>query len=298
MTGRLTPPVLAVLALTAACATETTGPAAPGDEGIRPSFAISATGAQIITEAEIARQAENTLPTKNWVLYTRNAGTGVFLVGPGTAPEGVGSMEFNTTGSSDKAYLYNYDYVGKPLSALSTLRYSSYRSAAPGAAVVSLNIEIDKTGGSYVLGDYSVLVFEPYNNSNQRAIQNGVWQAWDAYDAGNGKWWASSGGLPGGTCIQATPCTWTQVLTLVPNATVLGGLGMNQGTGNPGTISAFDQLQVQFGTDAVVTYDFEPYVTATTREICKNSGWQTAKRADGSSFKNQGDCVSYVMTGK
>ncbi|HEX5702255.1 MAG TPA: hypothetical protein VFX97_03450 [Pyrinomonadaceae bacterium] len=31
---------------------------------------------------------------------------------------------------------------------------------------------------------------------------------------------------------------------------------------------------------------------------CKNDGWQSRTRADGSSFKNQGDCIQYVNTGK
>lgn len=31
---------------------------------------------------------------------------------------------------------------------------------------------------------------------------------------------------------------------------------------------------------------------------CKNDGWQARTRADGSSFKNQGDCIQYVNTGK
>ena len=31
---------------------------------------------------------------------------------------------------------------------------------------------------------------------------------------------------------------------------------------------------------------------------CKNNGWQTFTRADGSTFKNQGDCIQYVNTGK
>jgi hypothetical protein len=31
---------------------------------------------------------------------------------------------------------------------------------------------------------------------------------------------------------------------------------------------------------------------------CKNNGWQTLTRADGTSFKNQGDCIQYVNTGK
>jgi len=31
---------------------------------------------------------------------------------------------------------------------------------------------------------------------------------------------------------------------------------------------------------------------------CKNDGWQTRMRLDGSAFKNQGDCVSYANNGK
>jgi len=33
-------------------------------------------------------------------------------------------------------------------------------------------------------------------------------------------------------------------------------------------------------------------------EACKKNGWQTVQRADGSTFKNQGDCVSYTSNGK
>jgi len=35
-----------------------------------------------------------------------------------------------------------------------------------------------------------------------------------------------------------------------------------------------------------------------TQDDCKNGGWQSRARADGSSFKNQGDCIQYVNTGK
>ena len=31
---------------------------------------------------------------------------------------------------------------------------------------------------------------------------------------------------------------------------------------------------------------------------CKNDGWQNLVRADGTAFKNQGDCIQYVNTGK
>jgi len=37
---------------------------------------------------------------------------------------------------------------------------------------------------------------------------------------------------------------------------------------------------------------------ATTKDACKSGGWQTLVRTDRSTFKNQGDCVSYANTGK
>jgi len=37
---------------------------------------------------------------------------------------------------------------------------------------------------------------------------------------------------------------------------------------------------------------------ATDKNNCKNYGWQALVRADGSGFKNQGDCIQYVNTGK
>jgi len=42
------------------------------------------------------------------------------------------------------------------------------------------------------------------------------------------------------------------------------------------------------------TYNFEPFRTPTTKDDCKGGGWQNLRAADGSTFKNQGQCVSYV----
>lgn len=43
----------------------------------------------------------------------------------------------------------------------------------------------------------------------------------------------------------------------------------------------------------IYTYD-QPL----NKDECKNGGWQNLSRADGSTFKNQGDCIQYVNTGK
>jgi hypothetical protein len=37
---------------------------------------------------------------------------------------------------------------------------------------------------------------------------------------------------------------------------------------------------------------------ATTKDQCKNGGWQTHVRRNGTPFRNQGDCIQYVNTGK
>lgn len=37
---------------------------------------------------------------------------------------------------------------------------------------------------------------------------------------------------------------------------------------------------------------------ATNKDQCKNDGWKTRFRANGTPFKNQGDCVSYTQNGK
>lgn len=36
----------------------------------------------------------------------------------------------------------------------------------------------------------------------------------------------------------------------------------------------------------------------TTKDQCKNGGWMTSVRSNGTTFKNQGDCVSYTNNGK
>jgi hypothetical protein len=40
------------------------------------------------------------------------------------------------------------------------------------------------------------------------------------------------------------------------------------------------------------------YDSPQTADQCKKGGWESLSRADGSPFKNQGDCIQYVNTGK
>src|SRR5687768_11827885 len=92
--------VAATLAL-AACSSEPTGPR-PSDAGLALAAGDNTV---VVTEEDIARQPENTPPTRSWVLYSRLAGNGAFRSGPGTPPLGAGSFDLVTPTGADKATL-------------------------------------------------------------------------------------------------------------------------------------------------------------------------------------------------
>lgn len=238
-------------------------------------------GVQTVRERDVARQAEGTTPTKPWVIYTRAGGSAAFRLGPGSPPLGAGSLQLSTPTSSDKVYAFNYEHIGQRLADVSAIGYSTYQeSATVGVQVPSINIEIDKNGGSFQPGDYATLVFEPVYNTDQGAVVPGTWQTWDAYNSGNARWWSTKP-LAGGICAFSCYATWSQIIAANPDATILGGFGVNQGTGNPGLIADVDALTLNS-----TTYDFEP-----SRSDCKKGGWE----ADGDGeYRNQGDCVKDV----
>jgi hypothetical protein len=72
-----------------------------------------------------------------------------------------------------------------------------------------------------------------------------------------------------------------------------GSAGLNQGSFNSGIISNADAFYVSVGGNRT-TFDFEvQQPMPTSKDQCKNGGWQNY----GTTFKNQGDCVSFVATG-
>jgi hypothetical protein len=74
-----------------------------------------------------------------------------------------------------------------------------------------------------------------------------------------------------------------------------------------GDVSAFRGQTVRISVDLTLnlfffdsafdnfTVDFR---VAVAKDECKDGGWMSVFRADGSAFKNQGDCIQYVNTGK
>jgi len=248
----------------------------------------------VVAEASVVRQLEDTPPTNNWVLYTR-AGTpataGQFVIGPNTPPLGVGSFQSQLTLSTEKLTLFNYDHIGTPLTSITGLSYATYKNVGSSFPFPSINIQIDINGGTLNPGEFRTLVFEPYFQPGfVDAV--GVWENRDAYNGGAAMWWST--GVT--ACPQSSPCTWSALLASYPGATITGGVGINAGSGNAGLNGSVDALSIAYGGGSV-TYDFEPFVTPNSRESCKDGGWMTRTRADGSPFKNQGDCVSYVNNG-
>lgn len=250
----------------------------------------------VITEDDIVRQAENTPPTNDWVLYTRAAGNGAFRTGPGSPPLGVGSFETVTPTGADKVTLFNFDHVGTPLAEIDRMGYATYRAANPAdndLQLPAINIQVDVNGTAP--GGFTTLVFEPVYNTAQGLIQDDTWQTWDAYNGGQAIWW-SSNPIPGAPN-RDTFVTWDTIVANNPNAVIVGGFGINQGSGNPALTASTDALTIGYDGECV-TYNFDPFEVATSKDACKNGGWKTLRRADGSSFKNQGDCIQYVNTGK
>ena len=248
----------------------------------------------VVIGEDIAEQPENTPPTKNWVLYKRNAGDGEVRTGPATPPDGIGSYELVTPTGADKATLFNFDHVGTPLADIDKIGYSTYRTAGSAQQVAALNIQVD-VNGTATPGGFTTLVFEPVYNTNQGAVVSGQWQTWDAYLGGNAVWW-SSNPIPGAPN-RDTFVSWQTIVSLNPDAVIVGGFGINQGSGNPALTTAADNLSIGYG-DSCFTYDFEPFRVAASKDDCKDGGWQRVKTAGGAPFKNQGQCVQYVNTGK
>jgi hypothetical protein len=246
------------LATLAACNSDPSAPAAPATQASGPiSFAQGGKHVTVVTESDVTRQAEDTPPTDNWVLYFRplRAGNGTFRDGPGSPPLGEGSFELVTPTADDKITLFNFDYDKTPIADFTALEYHSYQSsAAVPVQLPSINLTIDTSGGAFITGDFATLVFEPVYNPAQGPIVTQTWQDWDAIFSGTAVWWLTRDDPILG--VRATTFTWDVFKTAHPNATILGGIGPNQGSGGGALTASVDGFLVGVGKHTT-TYDFE-----------------------------------------
>jgi hypothetical protein len=172
------------------------------------------------------------------------------------APEagGTGSLQLTTPSGAAKATAFTPD--DSPLADwVDVAAYSAFRSSESTATDIqfpSLQLVIDFNGDAE--GGFSTLTYEPVYNLDVENTDEDVWQL---YEAGEQRW-CSTREIPGTFAANQTQCSngGTIDLSVIsannPDA-VVTGFGFNQGSGNPGLISAVDLLVAPD-----TTYDFEP----------------------------------------
>jgi hypothetical protein len=123
---------------------------------------------------------------------------------------------------------------------LGRLMYRTYQLNPSGVAVWSYQLPIDINGGTLQAGEFTTLVFEPYQDG--QTVSPGRWQDWDALRGGAAKWWSTRNlaALPNGAT-QAFPTAWSAIVAAYPNATVLA-YGLDLGKGAAGASSRVDGL--------------------------------------------------------
>lgn len=261
---------------------------------------VAGIAAAFITLAPSAR-ADTTVTVRQgdvdgvtWFETETGSGAGDFVTGPGAPPLGTGSYQLTTPDGSAKANLKTVAQRGSRLDAIDAMGYSTHRSSVSTGQpfqVPAINMEIFTNASGPDTG-YATLVFEPvYQPGGASAIVDDTWQDWDAYASGAGVWWSTK--QIGAICAFNCFVAWNDIVAAAPAGTVLT-YGVNQGSGNAGIVASTDALAI--GIDGnTTTYDFEPDVVApTTKDDCKKGGWKTYTEP---TFRNQGDCVSFVATG-
>ena len=224
--------------------------------------------------------------TQGWSTADTRPGGAVNYVADASAPGGSAlQLTTDATTAAKAQYLHA---ASTPLSAVNELAYSTKQNSASfvnGAPSYQLLVNLDGTAGTF-----TTFVYEPYEQVAPPVV-NGVWQSWDV-DAG--QFW-SSRTVTAGTCAVVAGAGGAPFYTLAglkaacPNAVVVG-FGVNVGTFNPSYDVETDLVNFN-GT----VYDFQLAPTApTSKDECKNGGWQSFSNP---TFKNQGDCVSFVATG-
>jgi hypothetical protein len=237
-----------------------------------------------------------------------------FVGGPASPPAGIGSVFFHNdaeplvpTNQQQRWTIATRRYAGTSLATLSALKFNTYEPSGeePDAIFLNFDIKFGAFGSTPAATTYQGrLSYVPRQNGT---VLGNTWQEWSTTNggalwswsrfAGNGNKW------PDGNTAQLR--TWADIAASFPNATMdnpaspgFGQLVFRSGEPYPTGFTGFlDKVTVGVGSNETV-FDFEPYDVAADKDECKNGGWQNLRRADGTPFKNQGDCVSYTNNGR
>lgn len=266
------------------------------------TVALAADSVVTVTPNDLEDSKVDAYFSGSWFIYNDETDTidnslASFVMGPDTAPEGMGSVEMSVSGT-ERVNVATYRFSGTPLADITTLAYSTYNPSAGngGSADRSgyLHFNVDFDGSDTW---QSRLVYVPRDNGT---VMQDEWQEWDALNNGDALWRYSGSVWPGTTDPGlSTTKTWDEILAMYPDARVRvtdSFMGVRVGepyaNGYTENVDAF-----KFGTaDGTTTFDFEPLVgPPTDKDECKKDGWMSFNNP---SFKNQGQCIQYVNTGK
>lgn len=225
--------------------------------------------------------------TQGWVEADVRPGGEVGFVSDEAAPYGQGALQLTTdeTNTAKAQYMHEADVA---LTEVGQVSYFNKTNAGPASAAASYQLAVDLNGEAE--GGFTTLVFEPYWNDDATPLVQGEWQEWDAYA---GEWWSSRSFAEGDCEVVAGAggpplYSLSELQASCPEA-VVQGFGVNVGTYNP----SYDVNVDGINFDGTV-YDFELVNAPTSKEDCKKGGYLNLTDADGSAFKNQGQCVSYM----
>jgi hypothetical protein len=199
---------------------------------------------------------------QGWSTADTRTGGAVTFVEDSTSPSGNGALQLTTdntrvegvaTAKAQYLHAANVD-----LADLDRLSYYTKQISPTGLiADPAYQLVVYLNGGT---SGFSTLVFEPYQNTAQALVINGVWQKWNV---GSGQFWstrivACSNGTVNGTSGGPANYTLDQIRAMCPDARV-AGFGVNIGSNNPGYRVRTDMVKF----DGTV-YDFEPTISEPT----------------------------------
>jgi hypothetical protein len=186
-----------------------------------------------------------------------------------------GSLQLAVAGTNDHWAAFNYDNDGTSLSAITALSYSTYTSDGGPDTDPSLQLVIDPGSASSAGLDagcpasatFSTLNFEPYLQG--AGVIDNSWQSWDVTGS-DGVVWGSHLTACTPEAYSPSGISWSTFLSYYPSATLIGGVGVDVGsgwsamTGNVGSLT--------FATSAsTTTYIFDPTSPSSSTTTMPNS---------------------------
>ncbi len=220
---------------------------------------------------------------------TRPGGTVTFVSDPSSPlPSGALQLTTDLTTTAKAQYLHA---ANAPLSSVTEASYYTKQVSGTSVADPSYQLVMCLSGGTIAAGTcgFSTLVFEPYQNPLMGPIVPKAWQKWNV---ATGLFWSTrtvtcSNGTVVGTPGGPANYTISDIQAMCPSAVVIG-FGVNIGTNNPGYIVETDGFNFN-GT----IYDFQITNPPTSKDQCKDGGFANLTDAQGNTFRNQGQCVSF-----